>query len=307
MNRNPITLEALEVLDAIERRGSFAKAAEELGKATSALSYLIQKLEEQLAVTLFQRQGRRSVLTPAGRVLLEEGRHIINATHLLAERTRETATGWEPSLRIAVESVVDQDLLFEQLSGFLEQHPSIEVDISECVLNGGWDALEHERVDLVVGAPGPVPKQKGFRTVELAQTDMIPVIGQSHPLSKLADDPDQLIKALPQIRRVISHDTTAVHSATNIARTVGLAEGQMRLYVQTSAQKISAIVAGLGIGHLPRKHIQPLLRDKTLLPLELGNQTPGINYLAWRLSHKGKGLKELIRRLTEQDWDRDMA
>ena len=41
MAMNPITIEALHMLDAIDRRGSFAKAAEELNKATSALSYAV--------------------------------------------------------------------------------------------------------------------------------------------------------------------------------------------------------------------------------------------------------------------------
>ena len=77
-SRNPITMESLETLDAIERRGSFAKAAEELNKATSAVSYTVQKLEEQLDISLFQRQGRRSVLTPAGRLILVEGREILS-------------------------------------------------------------------------------------------------------------------------------------------------------------------------------------------------------------------------------------
>ena len=78
-SRNPITIEVLEILDAIDRRGSFAKAAQELNKATSALSYATQKLEEQLDITLFQRQGRRSVLTPAGQLMLTEGRLILQA------------------------------------------------------------------------------------------------------------------------------------------------------------------------------------------------------------------------------------
>ncbi|MEJ2418819.1 MAG: LysR family transcriptional regulator, partial [Exilibacterium sp.] len=85
MSYSPITLDALQALDAIERRGSFAKAAEELNKATSALYYTVQKLEEQLGVTVFQRQGRRSVLTASGRWLLDEGRTILGATTYLAD------------------------------------------------------------------------------------------------------------------------------------------------------------------------------------------------------------------------------
>ena len=43
-----LTLEALRVMDAIDRRGSFAAAADELGRVPSALSYTMQKLEEEL-------------------------------------------------------------------------------------------------------------------------------------------------------------------------------------------------------------------------------------------------------------------
>ena len=138
MPANPINIDILEILDAIDRRGSFAKAAEELNKATSALSYAIQKIEEQLSITIFQRQGRRSVLTPAGKLILDDGRHILNATKLLAEKAKELATGWEPKLRIALESTLNHDVFFKVLNEFIGEHESLELDISESVLNGGW-------------------------------------------------------------------------------------------------------------------------------------------------------------------------
>tara|TARA_B100000446_G_scaffold84832_1_gene80155 strand:- start:34722 stop:35648 length:927 start_codon:yes stop_codon:yes gene_type:complete len=299
VKRNPITLEALEILDAIDRRGSFAKAAEELGKVTSALSYVVQRLEEQLDVTLFQRQGRRSVMTAAGRVLLDDGRGILEASHRLAEKTREVATGWEPSLRIAIESIVDKQIVFEQLQTFLLEHPSMELDISESVLGGGWDALEHDRVDIVIGAPGPVPQQKGFRAVKLGSIEMLPVIGRKHPLAKLANQRESLEKALPQIRRIITHDTTAAQSHTNVARSAGLSDGQKKLYVQNTDQKQAAIEAGLGIGHMSISNIHLSLENKTLLPLDLATTTPGLHYLVWKTSNKGKGLKTLSQLLTK--------
>lgn len=52
-----LTLEALRVMDAIDRRGSFAAAADELGRVPSALSYTMQKLEEELDVVLFDVQA----------------------------------------------------------------------------------------------------------------------------------------------------------------------------------------------------------------------------------------------------------
>jgi len=295
MRINPISIDILEVLDAIDRRGSFAKAAEELNKATSALSYGIQKLEEQLDITVFQRQGRRSVLTPAGRLILDEGRMILNSTTRLAKKAKEVATGWEPLLRIAIDSTQNYPLIFQALSEFMIDHDSLEIDICECVLNGGWEALEQDRVDLAIGSPGPVPLQKGYRAIPLPPIEMVPVIASNHPFAKFANDIEALKSALPNLQRVVAHDTSTV----NITRSAGLSMGKKVLYVQTIDQKIEAQLAGLGIGHLPRHRIQPYLDNGQLVKLAL-NTGSDESFLAWKISNKGKALKAFTQLLSSK-------
>jgi DNA-binding transcriptional LysR family regulator len=90
----PITLDALEVLDAIARKGSFAAAGNELFRVPSAISYTVQKLEQDLDVVLFRKEGRKAVLTQAGKVLLEHGREILEATERLAVATKKTHSGF---------------------------------------------------------------------------------------------------------------------------------------------------------------------------------------------------------------------
>lgn len=295
MGRNPITIEVLETLDAIDRRGSFAKAAEELNKATSAVSYTVQKLEERLDIALFQRQGRRSVLTPAGRLILAEGREILEITARLANKAKEVATGWEQRIGISVESHQSYSIFFALLQEFLHDHPTIEIDICESVLNGGWEALEQGRVDLIVGSPGPVPLQKGYRAIPLARPDLVPVIASHHLLAGLANNPEAFEVALAKIRRVITHDTSMIE----VARSAGLgSEGQM-FYVQNIDQKVEAILAGIGIGHLPLERIKRYLNNGQLVKLELEEDSVSENFLAWKISNKGKGLQALTERLSE--------
>jgi DNA-binding transcriptional LysR family regulator len=293
MARNPITIEALETLDAIERRGSFAKAAEEMNKATSAVSYAVQKLEEQLDITLFQRQGRRSVLTPAGRLILIEGRDILQITAHLANKAKELATGWEAHISIAVESLQSYSSFFAVLSEFVRDYPTIEIDVRESVLNGGWEALEQGQVDLIVGSPGPVPLQKGYRAIPMKRLDLLPVIASCHKLADLAAKPETLGVLLAKVRRIITHDT----SMTNVARSEGLSSDGKMFYVQNMDQKVAAIRAGIGIGHLPHQRIQTQLDDGELLPLGLPVESVLENFLAWKISNKGRGLQALTQRL----------
>ena len=289
----------LEILDAIDRRGSFAKAAEELNKATSALSYAITKLEDQLSLSVFQRQGRRSVLTPAGQHILIEGRQILAASKTLAAQAREVATGWEPKLRIALESTAQHSVFFTVLNQFLNEHENLEIDICESLLNGGWDALENDEVDLVVAAPGPVPQQKGFRAVSMPDSEMLPVIAAHHPYAQYAEDSEALTRYLPRLRRVITHDTAKV----NVTRSAGLSIGKRTLYVQTIDQKLQAQLAGLGIGHLPRHRIQHYLDSGELRLLNMP-RSENDNFIAWKLAHKGKALQTLSQQLIQANWQR---
>lgn len=296
-----ISLDALIIIDAIDRRGSFAKAAEELNKATSALSYSVQKLEEQLDVTLFQRQGRKSVLTPSGKLLLDEGRKILSASSLLERKVKELSDGWETSIRIGIESTLDREKFFETLTGFADKHPSIEIDIKECVLGGGWEDIELDNIDLFVGGVEPIPQHKGLRTVRLGSVDMVLVAAAQHPISKLANgkskkEKETLNAAILQSRRVITHDTANI----NVQRDAGLLTGKNDCYVQTIDQKITAIKQGIGIGHLPRLAIADLLKQGELIelaPQDIKNQRAGSNsaqsYIAWKISHRGNGIKIL--------------
>ena len=293
MARNPISIEVLETLDAIERRGSFAKAAEELNKATSAVSYAVQKLEEQLDISLFQRLGRRSVLTPAGRLILIEGRDILHTTCRLADKAKEIAMGWEPRISIGIESLQSYPDFFHVINDFLQEFPTIEIDISECVLNGGWEALEQGRVDLLVGSPGPVPLQKGYRSVVMGRVELVPVIGAKHALAKHLGKKQSINSEIGQLRRIVIHDT----SFSGITRSEGLSSDGQMLYVQNIDQKTHAILAGLGIGHLPKHRIQGYLDEGALIPLGIEQKDNSESFLAWKISNKGKGLRAITDKL----------
>lgn len=291
-----ISLEALEIIDAIDRRGSFASAAEELGKVPSALSYSIQKLEEKLDISLFSRQGRRSILTPAGKVILKEGRQLLLATKKIEQEAKRTATGWETHIRIAVEALVDTAPVMKALQQFLAQHSSIEIEINEEVMGGAWEALSHDRADIIIGAVAPIPQSQGIRTEPYGKVQRVIAVAASHPLAQFwgAISTTELARH----RQVVIHDSSVVE----IPRSSEIYSENQRFYVANMGQKIEAQRQGIGFGFLPYELIKQYLASGEMKILNVeGN--PGMNQglIAWKLANQGKGLKELRQILTQLD------
>ena len=73
-------------------------------------------------------------------------------------------------------------------------------------------------------------------------------------------------------------------------------------YVQNIDQKLQAILAGIGIGHLPRQRIQQHLDNGTLKTLNIVTEASNHdNFIAWKITNKGKGLQALIQQLTAME------
>ena len=295
MNTPPVSLEALLVLDAIEYRGSYAAAAEHLNKVPSALSYVVQKLEDQLNVTIFVRQGRRAVLTPAGKHLLIEGRKVLLAINALSEQTQTIANGWEPKIRIACDSIMDIKQVFTGIQCFLVENENIQIDVKEEVMNGTWEALIEDRVDLVIGAPAPVPSQKGIHAIKMKELDSVLVVSKSHRLSKVKS-PIQTSE-LSKYRSVVVHDS----AKNEIPWSINIIEGSQHFYVSTIAHKLEAIMSGIGIGYLPTHIVQKYITSGELTEIVLKDKKPPQDlFMAWKITNKGKGLRALKAILLDQ-------
>jgi DNA-binding transcriptional LysR family regulator len=290
-----ISLDALQVLDAIDTRGSFAAAAEALHRVPSALTHAVRKLEDDLAVTLFVRQGRRAVLTPAGRLLLEEGRHLLNAAGELECRVQRVATGWEHELRIAVEAVLDLNALWPLIGDFYKELSGTRLRLMSEVLGGCWDALATMRADLAIGAPGDMPSGGGYRTRLLGRSRPVFAVAPSHPLAK-AREPLPASEILKH-RAVVIADT----SRQLLARTAGLLSGQDTLVVPDFAAKLAAQVAGLGVGHLPLPLAAPEIAAGRLVAKRTVEAGPDLPlHIAWRSDHEGRALEWFLEKLEDE-------
>jgi DNA-binding transcriptional LysR family regulator len=291
-----LTLEALETLDTIARKGSFAAAAAELGKVPSALTYTVRKLEGELDVLLFDRRGPRARLTPAGRELLEEGRRLLRSADDLVRRVRRVASGWEPELRIGVDALVDFDRLRPLIEDFHRADPPTRLRFSYEVLDGGWEALLEGRADLVIGAPydapSPAMASAHFSLRPLGNVAFVFCVAPHHPLAA-TDGP------IPA-ETLLAHRAIALAGTSRLqaSRSTGLLSGQPTLTVATLEQKMSMQIAGLGVGWLPEPFARPHLACGRLVARQPAEPRPAATlHYGWRRADLGNALKWWLAKL----------
>ena len=84
-------LEKLRIFVAVAEQGSFSRAAQALYISHSTTSRAVAALEEELGLVLLERDNHVLGLTAAGRVLLQEGRALLEQAETLTERVRAAA------------------------------------------------------------------------------------------------------------------------------------------------------------------------------------------------------------------------
>lgn len=296
-----LSLDALSVIDAIARKGTFAAAAEELHRVPSAITYTVQKLEQDLDLTLFDRSGHRARLTAAGEELLREGRKLLRAAHDLEARIQQVATGTEPELSIAISDVFPLERLFPLLQRFYDQGFGTRLRFTKEVLGGVWDALASGRAQLSIGAPGDGPAGTNFTTHSIGIMPFIFVVAPGHPL---ADYPDPI----PQDVLLEHRAVAAADSSRNMPpRTANLLTGQDVLTMPDIYTKRQAHLAGLGVGSLPRWLAKADIEAGRLVEKQIEGLSPSPPLcIAWQSHNVGKALEWMIRELTEDPLFNDL-
>jgi DNA-binding transcriptional LysR family regulator len=269
--RHALTPEALEMMDAIARTGSFAAAARELGKVPSALTYSVRQLEEALDVLLFDRRSRQAQFTAAGDELLREGRELLSQMDAVANRVQRVAAGWETAFCLAVDVVVAPPAVFDLIDAFYALRvavagpegaqpgapllpPPTRLRLRNEVMTGTWEALLSGEVDLALGTLSSNGPREGVDTAEIGELTWVLAVAPHHPLAHL---PEPLSQATLAQHRIVAIADTARRMEPS---THGVQPGQDVLTVPSLAAKLEALLRGLGCGRLPetlvRRHVE---------------------------------------------------
>ena len=147
MNR-ALSIDFLRTFVAIADAGTFAAAAERVGRTVSAVSLQIDRLEEQVGRALFQKSGRRMEPTSAGRQLLDHARTILAANDAaLSAMSSERLSG---TVRLGVLHDGIEAAATTVLADFMATHPEARIEVVVDTSQALVDAMEAGKLDQAI-------------------------------------------------------------------------------------------------------------------------------------------------------------
>ncbi len=296
-----IPLEALQALDSIDRKGSFAAAAEELYRVPSAITYTIKKLEEQLNIKLFDREKQRAQLTSTGRLVLEKGRHILQQVQQLEEQAQLAESGWEKQLRIVIDTILPCEPFWPLMMELQQEQPWLDIQILDEALSGCWEALTDDRADLIIGVSGDEPAGGQCQKTPLGNITPILCCSPKHPAAQLNAPIDH--EQLSQYTHIVISDSARLLPHRN----VGMMGIQRTLAVSDLTQKTSALLNGIGISHLPEYVAMPFIQQQHLVALNTSSPpSPAPFFMAWKKQGAGKANQWLREAIIQRQILRDL-
>ena len=293
--RDVLTPDALAMLQAIQAAGSFAAAARSLGLVPSALTYRVRQIEDALDVLLFDRRSRHARPTEAGSELLREGARLLQEIDAVANRVKRVATGWEPQLTIALDSIISRPTVMELCEAFFALNPPTRIKLRDEVLSGTMLALTSGQADLAVGVALEPGSSAGIHGKPLGTVSFVFAVAPHHPL---AAAPEPLTDELIQQHRAVA---VADSVPRGVGLTFGLLGGQDVFTVATMSAKLEAQLRGLGGGFLPESMARAFIEAGRLVvkKVERPERVIRVSY-AWRGAAKpdqGRALQWWLQRL----------
>src|SRR3954467_7850492 len=165
----------------------FGRAAGRIGMQQPPLSRLIQRVERELGVKLFERTNRRVELTPAGKVLLERGRRVIEQAELAINATQRAARGETGSWAVGFVGSATYGVLPEVLRTFRRRYPDVELVLYEMGSTAQQRAVVEGRLQLgfIRTPPEKVGRDPSLAEIAVQREPLVVALPRGHARAKL--------------------------------------------------------------------------------------------------------------------------
>jgi DNA-binding transcriptional LysR family regulator len=259
-----MTYKQLQVFVSLIQENSFSGAAQQLNVTQPAISWQLKSLENELGISLMDRDTRGFTLTEAGRALYQNALTIVNQFDLLGDHMAHFQDVNTYRSRIASSSIPGEYLLPKLIQPFLAIYPDlllkVEISNSTTVID---KVLKGE---ISLGIVDIYPKESELKAEQIASGLLIPVASPSLKIHE-----DITLEELMQTQLIISHvEGHRIHKLVQeFFDGEKIAYSNLKIaYESGSVQaSITAALEGVGIAWVPKACVSSALQCGTLIQL----------------------------------------
>ena len=178
---DPLEIRHLRYFLAVAEAGSFSRAADRLGISQPSVSQQMRDLEAALRVSLFQRRGKRILLTSTGLIFQEHARAVLRQVENFLQELNSEPEHLRGALHLGVVPVLNVPLMPTLLGLFAADHPGISLMVEEISSTEIETALEEGRMDAGLGFL--TRHSPNLRYERLCTDEFALVVSAAHPWS----------------------------------------------------------------------------------------------------------------------------
>lgn len=166
----------------IAKHLSFTQAAERVHVTQSTLSHQIRQLEEELGVTLFERDGRKLHLTWSGQLFLPAAQKALQDLDQAAMSLKQQSSQVTGRLCIGASQTLDLEVIPSSVALFLRKHPDVQISVHESSADVLVTKVADGSFDLAVTYNPYMSDELDFEP--LCSEELVLVMGPAHPLAQ---------------------------------------------------------------------------------------------------------------------------
>ena len=288
-----ITLKQLKTFEAVAETQSYTRAAERLNMTQPAVSMQMKQLEQTVGLNLFERQGKKIVITSVGRRMREHEKKILKRIDRLHEFLN-VLQNKDEQITISAATTANH-FVTHMMADFSRLHPNVNIKLDITNREALVSQLQNYDPDFVI--MGEPPKKLDLDYQQIMENPLVVIASADHPLVGSKKSDMISMKEIIEMPFVVREEGSGTKAAIRRHfKQYGL--NFVSSYEMSSNESIKhAVVAGLGLGIVALHTIKLELESSKLFVLNVEN-FPLERF--WNLvSRKGKRLSPIALEFQE--------
>lgn len=262
-----MTLQQLSYFQHVARSGSFTRAARSCFVSQTAISRQISALEEELRLTLIERDTTHVALTPAGEVFYKEVCAILLHLEQAVAQAQSIAQAQDAHLTLGIPTILEQHAIGPILRRYHALHPQVKLTTASGTRQQLVRQLVDREIDLMVALDFDLPSLEGLDAQVLQRTQAAWLLPLSHPL---AEEPSIAPTELQDETLILTQedpDCSTEELLHQYYSQLGM-KGNPTLQTRTVEELFLLTSCGMGIGLLPAVSANWLQPDLRVVPID---------------------------------------